>query len=148
MRRTAIVMAMLAALPLSGPLSGVLGATPALAQEARPDFSVNEALLPPLIVVQPKNERDRQSLVAAGAGAIIGIVAVDVVTGGLLLAPLGLPTFSSMFGGGAAAAAGAAAVPAPTYTVVQQILGGVSTMVAALGGGYIGMLVAGPVTTP
>jgi hypothetical protein len=139
MRRTAVVLAMLAALPLSG----LPGAATAFAQEARPDLSINTALLPPLLVVQPKSERDRQSLVAAGAGAIVGIVAVDVVTGGLLLAPLGLPSFSSLFGGGGAAVA----VPAPTYTVVQQITAGLSTMVAALGGGYVGMLVAGPVPT-
>jgi hypothetical protein len=138
MRRTAVAMAMLAAtLPLGAPM--------ALAQDARPELSVDAARLPPLMIVQPKTERDRQSLIAAGAGAIIGIVAADVVTGGLLLAPLGLPTFSSLVGGGAAAAAPAVA---PTYTVVQQITAGLSTLVAALGGGYVGMLVAGPVATP
>jgi hypothetical protein len=136
MRRFATVMAMLA---LGAP---TLGTPMALAQDARPEFSVDSTRLPPLIMVQPKSERDRQSLIAAGAGAVIGIVAVDVVTGGLALAPLGLPTFASLTGGGAAAA------PAPTYTLVQQVLAGLTTMVAALGGGYVGMVVAGPVTMP
>ena len=104
MRRTARVMALLAlGLPTLG---ATLGAATASAQDAKPEFAVDETRLPPLLIVQPKAERDRQSLIAAGIGAVAGIVVADVVTGGLLLLPLGLPSFSSLVGGGAGAAAG------------------------------------------
>lgn len=145
MRRMAVAMlalgvATLGVAALGGP---ILGAPAALAQDARPEFSVDQTRLPPLLIVQPKAERDRQSLVAAGVGAVAGIVVVDVVTGGLALAPLGLPTFASL-----TAPAGAAPAAPVTYTMIQQILAGLTTMVAALGGGYVGMLVAGPVAAP
>lgn len=130
------------------------GGPAALAAEGRPDLAVDEAQLPPLPPIYSKVERTQRSLVAAGVGAVGGVVIADAVTGGLLLAPLGLPTFATLFGGGTAAAvpgaaaAGAAAVPAPTYTLVQQVLAGVASMVAALGGGYIGMRIAGPTAEP
>jgi hypothetical protein len=144
MRRMAVVTAM-PALGLALVVSCFAPAK-ARAQDARPEFSIDQMRLPPLLLVQPKAERDQQSLLAAGVGAVAGIVVVDVVTGGLALAPLGLPTFASLT---AAPVAAGAAAPAPvTYTLVQQVLAGVTTMVATLGGGYIGMLVAGPVATP
>jgi hypothetical protein len=75
-------------------------------------------------------------LMASGAGAAIGILLADLVTGGLLLAPLGVPSASQLF---VAAGAGAAA---PTYSVAQRVLAGVATMAAAVGGGYLGGYVA------
>jgi hypothetical protein len=129
------------------------GGQKAGSQEAQPEFSVDAARLPEVPQVQSKLERERQTLLAAGIGGVLGIVAADVLTGGLLLAPLGLPTFSALVGGGAAATPAAAAAPAvavaaPTYTVAQQVLAGMTSMLAALGGGYIGTQVAGPVQPP
>lgn len=147
MRLSATAMITLALALASAP--GGAGCGAARAAEGRPDLAIDEAQLPPLPPVYSQVERTQHSLVAAGVGAVGGVVIADVVTGGLLLAPLGLPTFATLLGGGPpAAAAGAAAVPAPTYTLVQQVLAGVASMVAALGGGYIGMRIAGPPAEP
>ncbi len=131
MRLTAIAITLALALPAVQP-------RPAAAGEARPDFSVDPGSLPAPPQILTRAERDQQAMVAAATGAVAGIVVADVLTGGLLLAPLGLPAFATLMGGGAAA------VPAPTYTVVQQVLAGVASLTAALGGGYVGMRVAGP----
>jgi hypothetical protein len=103
---------------------------------------VDRSALPqPPIYVAPA-ERNKAKLFATGAGAAVGIVVVDVLSGGLLLAPLGLPAFGELFGAGARAPApvGAvvAAVPEVTYSISQRVLAAVGTMAAALGGGYLG----------
>jgi hypothetical protein len=74
-------------------------------------------------------------LVGTGAGAVVGILAADLLTGGLLLAPLGVPSVSSWLGGGAAL------VAPPTYSLAQRALAGVATLAAGIGGGYLGGIV-------
>jgi hypothetical protein len=76
-------------------------------------------------------------LVATGAGAAVGVILADLVTGGLLLAPLGVPSAATLVGFG-----GAAGVAAPTYSVAQRLLAGVASIAAAIGGGYVGGYVA------
>ena len=120
-----------------------LGAPAALAEDARPDLSVDAARLPPLQETMSKADRDRRALIAAGTGAVVGIVVADIFTGGLLLAPLGLPGTNSLFGGAAAAAG-----PAPSYTIVQQVAAGLAVLASALGGGYIAVQVAAPPSIP
>ncbi len=122
------------------------GAGLALAAEGRPDLAVDEAQLPALPMLYSKAERTQRSLLAGGIGAVGGIVIADVITGGLLLAPLGLPTIAAL--SGAAPAPAGAAAAAPTYSFIQQVMAGVASLVAALGGGYIGMHVAGPPADP
>jgi hypothetical protein len=101
------------------------------------------SVLPPLPPIIPASERNRLVLLSTGAGAAFGVILVDLVTGGLLLAPLGVPGAAALFtaGGGAAATAAAAAV-APVYSIAQRVLAGVATMAAAGGGGYFGAYVA------
>jgi hypothetical protein len=112
---------------------------PALAQDApKPSLSVDTSKLPPLPPIVPAEQREQMVLVATGAGAAIGVILADIVTGGLLLAPLGIPSAASLvsFGGGAAA------VAPPTYSVAQRLLAGVASIAAAVGGGYLGGYVA------
>ena len=109
----------------------------------KPTLSIDLAVLPPLPPVVPADERRQAALIATGAGAAIGILLADILTGGVLLAPLGLPSASTMFSAEPAAAAAApAAVVGPTYSVAQQLLAGVASFAAAVGGGYVGSYVA------
>jgi hypothetical protein len=148
MRQAVIVTALVAAL-FTFALPGC-----AWAQVAKPPLSVDLSVLPPMPTVVSAEQRRQEALVATGAGASIAILLADLLTGGMLLAPLGIPSAASLFGAGAAApaavavAAVPAAVPAavdlvPTYTVSQQLLAGIGTFAAAVGGGYIGGYLAG-----
>jgi hypothetical protein len=144
MRRTVIATALAAsvfatALPAAPPT--------AWAEDTKPAISVDVSSLPPLPPVVSADQRRRAALIATGAGAVIAVFLADIVTGGMLLAPLGVPSATSLFESGAAtpavptmtaAGTAAAAIAAPTYTVAQQVLAGVASFAAAVGGGYIG----------
>jgi hypothetical protein len=118
----------------------------------KPTISIDLSELPPLPPVVPADERRQAALIATGAGAAIGILVADILTGGVLLAPLGLPSASTFFSAepavAAAAPAGAvagvapAAIAGPTYSLAQQLLAGVASFAAAVGGGYVGSYVA------
>ncbi len=119
----------------------------AWAEDTKPAITVDVSSLPPLPPVVSADQRRRAALVATGAGAVIAVFLADIVTGGMLLAPLGVPSATSLFEGGAATpavsamtatGAAAAAIAAPTYSVAQQVLAGVASFAAAVGGGYIG----------
>jgi hypothetical protein len=113
----------------------LLGNGMAAAQEAKPAITLDMSKLPPLVPTTQHEGRARGMLIGTGAGAVIGILAADLLTGGLLLAPLGVPSVSSWLGGGAALAA------PPTYSLAQRALAGVATLAAGVGGGYLGGLV-------
>ena len=123
---------------------------------AGPQLQVDRAQLPPPPSFVAPAKRSKMLLLETGVGAVAGIVVVDVATGGLLLAPLGLPSFASLFGSAAAAApvaapaAGAAAVAAEPagYTIAQRLLAGVGTMASALAGGYLAPLLVDPASLP
>jgi hypothetical protein len=123
--------------------SAVAAALPMISQSAfaqgtpQPSLSVDTSKLPPLPPIVPAEQREQMVLVATGAGAAIGVILADMVTGGLLLAPLGIPSAASLVGFG-----GGAAVAPPTYSVAQRLLAGVASIAAAVGGGYIGGYVA------
>jgi hypothetical protein len=124
------------------------GPPTAWAQDTKPAISVDVSSLPPLPPLVSADQRRRAALIATGAGAVIAVFLADIVTGGMLLAPLGVPSATSLFESGAAAApaapamtatgTAAVAIAAPTYTVAQQVLAGVASFAAAVGGGYIG----------
>ncbi len=146
MRRSTIAVLLMAATVASG-----VPAVPsvALAQDAAkptiaPMLSIDPAQLPPLPRVVPAGRQEQMILVATGAGAAITVILVDVISGGLLLAPLGVTGSGSLFGfgGGAAplsaAAAAAAAAAVPVYTVSQRLISGIVTIAIAWGGGYLG----------
>jgi hypothetical protein len=137
-----------AALP-SAPHSALAQATSQTA--SKPPVVVDLAELPPLPPVVPSDERRQAALIATGAGAAIGVLLADILTGGMLLAPLGVPSASALFSAQpaavaapAVAATGAAvtAVAVPTYTVAQELLAGVASFAAAVGGGYVGSYLA------
>lgn len=94
-------------------------------------LNFDPAQLPPLPPIIPAARRDQTVLIATGAGAAIGVIIADLVTGGMLLAPLGVPNVLSLGG----AAVGAAA---PTYSIAQRLFAGVASIAAAISGGYIG----------
>ena len=119
----------------------VLGGRVALAQgasvppDAKPAITLDISKLPPMPAPPMREARNRAVLIATGAGAAVGILAADILTGGILLAPLGIPSVSAWFGA-------AAAVPAPTYTLGQRVVAGVATLAAGMRGGYLGGLSA------
>jgi hypothetical protein len=106
-------------------------------QQAESMPRLDQSQLPPLPPVIPAAERNRLVLLATGAGAAIGVIVVDLVTGGMLLSPLGLPGAAAIltFGGGGAA------VAAPTYSIAERLFASVATVGAAVGGGYVGAYV-------
>ena len=111
----------------------------ALAQDAaKPGLSIDPSKLPPLPPIVPAEQREQVVLMATGAGAAVGVILADIVTGGLLLAPLGVPSAAALVGLGG----GGAAAAAPTYSVAQRLLAGVASIAAAVGGGYVGGYVA------
>lgn len=133
---------MMASLLVASALASVLPVVPnsALAQApAKPSLSVDASQLPPIPPVIPEAEREQAVLVATGAGAAVGVILADIVTGGLLLAPLGVPSAASLVGLGGG---GAAAAAAPVYSAAQRFFAGVATIAVAVGGGYIGGYVA------
>jgi hypothetical protein len=110
----------------------------ALAQgTSQPSVSVDTSKLPSLPPIVPAEQREQMVLVATGAGAAIGVILADMVTGGLLLAPLGVPSAATLVGFG-----GGAAVAPPTYSIAQRLLAGVASIAAAVAGGYVGGYVA------
>jgi hypothetical protein len=125
---------------LSAPARAALGqadpATKGSGQPATPALSIDVATLPALPPIVSAAQRDQMVFVATGAGAAVGVLVVDLVTGGLLLAPLGVPSAVSLVG------FGGAAVAAPTYSVAQRVLAGVASVATAVGGGYIGRYLA------
>jgi xanthosine utilization system XapX-like protein len=129
---------------LPAPVRAALGQTGAAAkapgetagQTATPSLSVDLSTLPALPPIVPAAQREQMALVATGAGAAVGVLLVDIVTGGLLLAPLGVPSAVSLVG------FGGAAVAAPTYSVAQRMLAAVASVATAFGGGYIGRYLA------
>lgn len=96
--------------------------------------------LPRLPPVVPEKQRTRYVWLATGAGAAIGVIVADVVTGGLLLSPLGFPSAAVAL---TLEAAGPAIAP-PTYSIGQRLLAGVATVAAAVGGGYLGSYLGQP----
>jgi len=144
MRRSTIAVLLVAAT-----VATVVPVAPraALAQDAAkpapsPALTVDPAQLPPLPRVIPAGRQEQMILVATGAGAAITVILADILTGGLLLAPLGVPGTGSLLGlsGGtpATVAAAAAAAAAPVYSVTQRLIAGIVTIAAAWGGGYLG----------
>jgi hypothetical protein len=125
---------------LPAPARAALGQTDPAAkapgQSATPTLSIDVSKLPALPPIVSAAQRDQMVFVATGAGAAIGLMAVDLVTGGLLLAPLGVPSAVSLVG------FGGAAVAAPTYSVAQRVLAGVASVATAVAGGYIGRYLA------
>lgn len=103
----------------------------AVAQDSKPTITLDSSQLPSMPLRAQRDERNRSVLLATGAGAAMGILAADLVTGGLLLAPLGVPAVGTWLGGGAA-------IAAPTYSLAQRFLAGVATLTAGIGGGYLG----------
>jgi xanthosine utilization system XapX-like protein len=99
-------------------------------------LSIDPSTLPALPPIVPAAQREQMALVATGAGAAVGVMLADIVTGGLLLAPLGVPSAVSLVG------LGGAAVAAPTYSLAQRVLAGVASVAAAIGGGYVGSYLA------
>lgn len=134
-----VLTAAIPALPAPAAAQQQAAPAPAPQKPADPLLRVNPADLPPLPPVIPAAERQQMVLMASGAGAVIGVLVVDLVTGGLLLAPLGVPGATSFLSFGAG---GAAAAAAPTYTIAQRVLAGAATIASAVGGGYIGSYVA------
>ncbi|MEA2738486.1 MAG: hypothetical protein QOH05_1793 [Acetobacteraceae bacterium] len=108
------------------------------AMSSEPVLRIDPSTLPPLPPVIPASERNQMVLLSTGAGAAIGVIVVDLVTGGLLLSPLGVPGAAALLTVGG----GGAAVAAPTYSIAQRVLAGIATMAAAAGGGYLGAYVA------
>jgi len=154
MQRSTIAIMLVAAT-----VATVMPVMPALAQDAAkppagtvattgpapttgPVLAIDPAQLPPLPHIVPSGKQDQMALVATGAGAAIAVILADIVTGGLLLAPLGVTGTGSLLGlGGAApatAAAAAAAAAAPVYSVAQRLISGIITIAVAWGGGYLG----------
>jgi hypothetical protein len=123
-------------------LAGLLPMVPAtaLAQATPgPTLRIDPAQLPALAPVVPMPPRNPRVPIATVAGAAISVLAVDLVTGGMLLTPLGLPAAATIlsFGGGAA-------VAAPAYTLTERLVALVITISAAAGGGYLGAYLAEP----
>lgn len=115
---------------------GVLGGGGmARAQDAKPTITLDTSQLPSMPLRVQREERNRSVLMGTGAGAAVGILAADLITGGLLLAPLGIPAVGTWLGGGVA-------IAAPTYSLAQRVFAGVATLAAGIGGGYLGGLVA------
>jgi len=112
----------------------LLGNGMAAAQDAKPAITLDMSKLPRQVPGTQHENRQRGMLMGTGAGAVIGILAADLLSGGLLLAPLGVPSVSSWLGGGAALAP-------PTYSLAQRALAGVATLAAGVGGGYLGGIV-------
>lgn len=110
----------------------------AVAQQSAPALSVDPADLPPLPPIVSAAERNQFVLLATGAGATMGVIAVEIITGGMLLSPLGLPSAAALLTLGG----GGVAIAAPTYTIAQRLLAGVATAAAAMGGGYFGGYIA------
>lgn len=113
----------------------LLGNTMAVAQTAAPTIPFDESKLPRMDSPTQYEDRSRPMLLGTGAGAVLGILAADLLTGGLLLAPLGVPAVATWLGAGAALAA------PPTYSLAQRLLAGVATLAAGVGGGYLGGIV-------
>lgn len=113
-------------------------AAPALPPPALPP--VDRGLLPEPPRFESLEDRSKLKLFATGAGAMVGIVVVDAASGGLLLAPLGLPSLGGAF---SAAGATAAAAPEVAYTLSQRALAAVATVAVALGGAYLGPTLLG-----
>ena len=103
----------------------------AIAQDKKPAITLDTSQLPSVPLRAQRDERNRSVLLATGAGAAMGILAADLATGGLLLAPLGVPAVGTWFGGGVA-------IAAPTYSLAQRLFAGVATLAAGIGGGYLG----------
>ena len=132
---------MIASLLMASALASALPVVPnsALAQApTKPTLSVDPSQLPPIPPVIPAAQREQAVLVATGAGAAIGVILADIVTGGLLLAPLGVPSAVSLVGLGG----GAAGAAAPVYSAAQRFFAGIATIAVAVGGGYFGGYVA------
>lgn len=136
--RRPMIASLLVASALATALPVVPNSALAQAPPAKPILSVDPAQLPPIPPVIPEAQREQAVLVAAGAGAAVGVILADIVTGGLLLAPLGVPSAVSLVGLGG----GAAGAAAPVYSVAQRFFAGVATIAVAIGGGYIGGYVA------
>jgi len=134
-----LILASLAASMPGLPRGALAQQTPAAPPAEAPQLRVDLSQLPPLPPVIPSSERQQMVLMATGAGAAIGILVVDLVSGGLLLAPLGIPGADALLRLGAG---GGAAVAAPTYSIVQRGLAVIATAASAIGGGYIGSYVA------
>jgi hypothetical protein len=116
------------AAPLAFALLGLLLLAPlARAQTA----ASTNAQLPPVV---PAREVSELRVLIAGAGAVAGVLITDLVTGGALLAPLGLPSAASMLTIGPAVVA---AVP-PSFTIIERAFAGAASVAAALSGGYLG----------
>jgi hypothetical protein len=103
-----------------------LAAGTAIAQPVQPERPAVPATLPPIIPIAP---RSQMVVLASGAGAVIGVLATDIVTGGMLLSPLGLPSAAAFLTLGGTA---------PTYSIVQRVFAGIAVVAAAAGGGYLG----------
>lgn len=112
---------------------GLAGGGPVEAQEAKSRIELDLSKLPALPTPELREERSRAVLMASGAGAVMGILAADLVTGGILLAPLGVPSVAAWFNA-------VAALPPPTYSLAQRALAGVATLAAGVGGGYLGVI--------
>ena len=135
---TVLILASLAASMPSLPRNALAQQNSAAPPPDAPYLRVDPSQLPPLPPVIPSSERQQMVLMATGAGAAIGILVVDLVSGGLLLAPLGIPGADALLRLGA----GGGAVAAPTYSFVQRGLAVIATAASAIGGGYIGSYVA------
>lgn len=132
MRRIAFGGAILAAVMAASPAS-------AWAQDAaHPPSGLTEGDPPPLPPVVSAEKRSRYVWVSTGAGAVIGVLLADIVTGGILMAPLGLPSAAAFL------IAGAPEIAPPTYSIAQRLLAGVATIAAVAGGGYVGKSLAKP----
>jgi hypothetical protein len=118
-------------------VSALPGLSAPAAAQSRPDAAAM-ADDPGLPQVVPTSRRNRYVGLSTAGGAVLGVILVDIVAGGILLSPLGLPSAAALVSVEAAAAA------RPTYLLVQRLFAGVATAAAAVGGGYVGSRVARP----
>lgn len=108
---------------------------PAAAQSLPQAILADDPGLPPVL---PASQRNQYVKLSTGAGAVLGVIVVDIVTGGMLLSPLGLPSAAAFL-----TAEAMAAVP-PTYSIAQRLFAGVASVAAAFGGGYFGSYLVRP----
>lgn len=108
---------------------------PAAAQSTPQTIAADDPGLPPVL---PASQRNQYVKLSTGAGAILGVIVVDIVTGGMLLSPLGLPSAAALLTAEAVAAA------PPTYSIAQRLFAGVATVAAVVGGGYFGSYLVRP----